>query len=566
VTMAVERCDVLVVGAGPTGLVLAHLLSRYGLSVVVVEQNASTVGEARAVSIDDESLRTVQFLGLADAATKDIASGYGSHYLGPDRKPFLVVQPSRSEYGWPKRNAFRQPLLEQMLAQTLKEWPNVSLHFKTRYISHEDDGKQVRVSLQEEGGALEIMCAYLVGADGGRSAIRKSIGAELSGSSFEERWLIVDIDNTRDPFRETRVFCDLARPCLTLPGPHRTRRYEMRILPHESVTEVENEARTRELLAQFGPDADAPINRICAYTFHARIADRWKLGRVFIAGDAAHLTPPFAGQGMNTGLRDAANLAWKLAAVINGRLGGRILDTYQSERRDHAWAMIRLAMTMGFVMAPRGRVQSMLTRVAFRIASFIPPLRDWLAQMRFKPKPRLQCGFFLRDNRLSAKLGGTMIPQPLVEHEGDLVRLDDVLGSGFVFLCCGAEPAELASRLGTLPERLKARVIGCLPRTLSFARRQLEITIRDQSGEIGELLDEKSAVILLRRPGCGAIDCRHLRARGNSRIYGLIRLGSDRDRDPLLSSAASAAGARAAGAAREVAGARLACRGAVVLR
>ncbi len=493
-----ERCDVLVVGAGPTGLVLAHLLSRYGLSVIVAEQNESTVGEARAVSIDDESLRTIQFLGLSEQVTKDIASGYGSEYLGPNRKRFAVVRPSRSEYGWPKRNAFRQPLLERTLAQALAQRPNVSLRFKTRYLSHVDDGKQVKVSLQAEGGALEIECACLVGADGGRSAIRKSIGAELSGSSFEDRWLIVDIDETRDPFRETRVFCDPARPCLTLPGPHRTRRYEMRMLPHETVAEVEDEKRVRELLAHFGPDADAPINRICAYTFHARIADRWRQGRVFIAGDAAHLTPPFAGQGMNTGLRDAANLAWKLAAVIKGRLGENILDTYQGERRDHAWAMIRLAMTMGFVMAPRGRLQGVLTRAAFHVASLIPPLRDWLAQMRFKPKPRLKQGFFLADNALSAKLGGTMFPQPVVERADALVRLDEVLGPGFAVLCYGAEPADLAAQLRDLPERLDAQIVGCLPRTLAFASKPLDVMIRDQAGEIGALLEEQPAIIVLR--------------------------------------------------------------------
>lgn len=497
-TTANARCDVLVVGAGPTGLVLAHLLSRYGLSIIVAEQNASTVGEARAVSIDDESLRTIQFLGLSEEVGKDIASGYGSEYLGPDRTRFAVVQPSRSEYGWPKRNAFRQPLLERTLAQALAERPNVSLRFKTRYVSHDDNGRQVKVSLQGDGGARDVVCSYLVGADGGRSAIRKSIGAELSGSSFEERWLIVDIDDTRDPFRETRVFCDPARPCLTLPGPHRTRRYEMRMLPHETVAEVEDEKRARELLAQFGPDADAPINRICAYTFHARIADRWSLGRVFIAGDAAHLTPPFAGQGMNTGLRDAANLAWKISAVVDGRLGEKILDTYQGERRDHARSMLRLAMTMGFVMAPHNRIQAALTRAAFRIASFVPPMRDWLAQMRFKPKPRLMQGFFLTDNPLSKKLGGTMYPQPMVEQDGKPVRLDDVIGAGFVCLCYGAEPAALAVQLGSLSDKLGARVVGCLPRTLAFASQPLDTMIRDQTGEIGALLDDTPAVVLLR--------------------------------------------------------------------
>jgi 3-(3-hydroxy-phenyl)propionate hydroxylase len=272
----------------------------------------------------------------------------------------------------------------------------------------------------------------------------------------------------------------------------------MRMQPHETVAQMENETRARQLLAQFGPDADAPINRICAYTFHARIADHWRKGRVFIAGDAAHLTPPFAGQGMNTGVRDACNLAWKLAAVIDGRLGPALLESYRSERRDHAWAMVRLAMTMGFVMAPHGQVQAWLTRAAFRLASFVPPLRDWLAQMRFKPRPRLKNGFFVSDDALSQRLGGTMFSQPLVEHDGALVRMDEVMGGDFAFLCYGAEPADLAAQLGRLPDTLMARIVGCLPRTLAFASRPLDIMIRDQSGEIGALLGGREAVVLLR--------------------------------------------------------------------
>jgi 3-(3-hydroxy-phenyl)propionate hydroxylase len=160
--------------------------------------------------------------------------------------------------------------------------------------------------------------------------------------------------------------------------------------------------------------------------------------------------------------------------------------------------MIRLALTMGFVMAPRGSIQAALTRTAFRMASFIPPLRDWLAQMRFKPKPRLKQGFFVAGNPLSQRLGGTMIPQPMVEQDGALVRLDDVLGPDFAFLCYGAEPSDLASKLGPLPKRLNASLVGCLPRTLSFAARPLDITVRDQSGDIGKMLGQHPAVILLR--------------------------------------------------------------------
>lgn len=504
-----ENCDVVIAGAGPTGLVLAHLLARHGVSVILAEQNAATVNEPRAVSIDDESLRTLQQVGLAEEVLKDCASEYGSEYLGPNRKPFAVVRPSRSEYGWPKRNAFRQPYLERTLAQALiKNDPlignqNVSLRFGTQCVDHDDHGNGVSVTLEDGQGPYRVDCQYFVGADGGRSRVRKAIGATMAGSTFEERWLIVDILDTKDPFRETRVFCDPARPCVCLPGPDRTRRYEIRLRPDETTEAMEQEAEARRLLAEFGVDAEAPIARAKVYTFHARIADVWRKGRVFLAGDAAHLTPPFAGQGMNTGVRDASNLAWKLAAVIGGRLGPGLLDTYQAERRDHAWSMIRLAINMGRVMAPHTRLAGLAIRTLFHLASVVPPARQYLAQMRFKPKPRFTAGFFVANNELSRRLGGTMFPQPMVEQDSVPHRLDDVLGDGFAVLGYGADPAALAQRLGDLPARLGARVVGCLPRILAFAPASLESVqldpmLRDHTGAIGALLGETEAVIVLR--------------------------------------------------------------------
>jgi 3-(3-hydroxy-phenyl)propionate hydroxylase len=493
-----ETCDVVIAGAGPTGLVLAHLLARHGVSVILAEQNQATVSEPRAVSIDDESLRTLQQIGLAEAVLKDCASEYGSEYLGPDRKPFAVVRPSRSEYGWPKRNAFRQPFLERTLAQALQDNQHVSLRFGTQCVDHDDHGAAVSVTLEDGQGPYRVDCQYFVGADGGRSRARKAIGATLAGSTFEERWLIVDILDTKDPFRETRVFCDPARPCVCLPGPDRTRRYEIRLRPDETTEAMEQEAEARRLLAAFGVDADASIARAKVYTFHARIADIWRKGRVFLAGDAAHLTPPFAGQGMNTGVRDASNLAWKLAAAIGGRLGPDLLDTYQAERRDHAWSMIRLAINMGRVMAPHSWLAGLAIRTLFHLAAVVPPARQYLAQMRFKPKPRFTAGFFVADSELSRRLGGTMFPQPMVEQDGVPRRLDDVLGDGFAILCFGADPAAIGQRLGDLPALLGAPVVGCLPRILAFAPTSLDPMLRDHTDTIGALLGDAEAVIVLR--------------------------------------------------------------------
>ncbi len=497
--MQPSHYQVVIAGAGPTGLTLANLLGRFGVPVLLVEQNASTVHEPRAVSIDDESLRTLQFVGLAEEALKDIRSSYGSEYQGPDRKPFAIVRPSRGEYGWPKRNAFRQPLLEACLARALPRAPSVTARFETTVLEHRDEGPRVVVSLQDASGTSEVSCDYFVGADGGRSRTRKEIGASLEGTSFKaESWLVIDLHDTVDPFRDTLVVCDPARPVLSVPGPHGTRRYEMRLKPGETAEEVERPEAVRALLRQYGPDGDAPIDRICVYTFHARIADCWRKGRVFLVGDAAHLTPPFAGQGMNAGLRDATNLAWKLAFLLSGRLGPGLLDSYERERKPHALAMIKLAINMGRVMAPHGRWFAAATRAVFHVIGALPGAREWLAQMRFKPKPQFRDGFFVADGRLAKALAGTMLPQPQVEQEGAAVLLDRALGDGFSFLCYGREPATLAATLGALPERLGASVVGCLPQTYAFAREPLPVTVRDMTGQIGQLLGGQDAIVVLR--------------------------------------------------------------------
>ena len=494
-----ERYQVVVVGAGPTGLTLANMLGKFGVSVLLVEQNASTVNEPRAVSIDDESLRTLQFLGIAEQAMADIRSSYGSEYQGPDRKPFAVVRPSRGEYGWPKRNAFRQPLLEAWLARALERRPTVKRCFETRCLSHRDDGRQVLVTLQDASGTREVTCDYLVGADGGKSRTRKDIGSTMLGTSFrEENWLVLDIRDTVDPFRDTLVVCDPDRPVLSVPGPHGTRRYEMRLRPGETAEQMEREDIVRALLRQYGPDGDSPIDRICVYTFHARIADRWASGRVFLAGDAAHLTPPFAGQGMNAGLRDATNLGWKLAWVLTGKLGAGLLDSYQAEREPHARSMINLAINMGRVMAPHSRWFAAATRALFRAISVSPGAREWLAQMRFKPPPRFERGFFVADSELARKLAGTMLPQPRVENDKGPLLLDDVLGEGFALLCYGREPAVMAEPFAALAQKLQARVVGCLPQTYAFAQRPLDPTVRDMYGTIGAVLGEREAIVALR--------------------------------------------------------------------
>ena len=201
--------------------------------------------------------------------------------------------------------------------------------------------------------------------------------------------------------------------------------------PGESPEDLLAESRVRSVMArQSSEDAGLEITRKVVYQFHARIAARWRTGNIFLAGDAAHLTPPFAGQGMNSGVRDAHNLAWKLALALRGELGEGGLDTYESERKPHAWSLIQMAVTMGRVMMPTSAINALVTQWGMRALSLYPPARDYVMQMKYKPKPRFDDGLIVHG--IGAELCGRMFLQPAVETEDSrLVPLDEMLGSGF---------------------------------------------------------------------------------------------------------------------------------------
>ena len=447
---------VIVVGGGPTGLTTANLLAHYGVRVLLVERNAATVGEPRAVSIDDEALRTVQTFGASDEVLSQVVLGYGSDYYSASGRHFLHVKPSSQEYGFPKRNAFRQPVFEAQLASHLRRQPKADVWFGAELTGLRQDAHEVSIRIRRADGALvEASCAYLVACDGARSFVRDNLRIGLSGSTFRERWLIVDIEQTTDPGGDTKVFCNPTRPCITLPGPNRTRRFEFMLHDGESEAEVTAPETVAGLLRLYGRDDRSPIRRTAVYTFHARVADRWSDGRVFLAGDAAHLSPPFAGQGMNSGIRDAHNLAWKLATVLRGELGPMLLATYEQERRRHAWEMILLAVRMGWVMMPRSRAAAFALQSAFRLLTLYPPARDYFGEMKYRPKPCFNTGFLSREGSRSAadRVIGRLFPQPFVETADGARRLDDVLGDGFCFV---ASPNTPASLLRELPRDLGA--------------------------------------------------------------------------------------------------------------
>ncbi len=496
--------DVIIVGAGPVGLTLANLLGLHGVSTRVLERHADTVGEPRAVSLDDESLRTMQAAGLAREVIADLVLAYGVQYFSWRGKPFASIQPTRQEYGYPKRNAFRQQLLEATLRDGVKRFGSVRLCFHTELLDFTQDDSGVTCRARGPDGAVTTLRArFLAGCDGGRSRTRELCGIKLEGDTYAQRWLIVDLAQRNTPLRHTQTFCDPVRPAIRLPGPQATLRYEFMLHPHEDDAFALDEARFRGWMAErCAQDRDLPLVRKVVYTFHARVAERWREARVFLAGDAAHLTPPFAGQGLNSGLRDAANLAWKLAAVTRWGAPDDLLASYEPERRPHASALIRMALRIGHFMQPRTRLQAALSQGLLRAVCLVPAARDYLLQLRFKPKPELRDGYFDGSGGRGAR--SEMLPQTLMDlPDRSTCRLDELLGPGFAVIGHDS-PALRQQAQAWAPPGVPLRVVALIPADHDFlAAPDTDpdvVLARDGSGALEALLHRLGADALVVRP------------------------------------------------------------------
>jgi 3-(3-hydroxy-phenyl)propionate hydroxylase len=500
---ALTSWDVIVVGAGPVGLTLANLLAMRGVRTLVLERNTSLEPEPRAVTLDDESMRTFQGAGLLDEVMKDLVQGYGVQYFDWRSRPLASILPTRQEYGFPKRNAFRQPLLVTTLLKGLRRFDTVEVRFGHELLSLAQTANEVACTVKTASGTTETIRAHwLVGCDGGRSTVRTLCQVALDGSTFAERWLIVDLAQRTVPLRHTQTYCDPRRPAIRLPGPGGAVRYEFMLRPGDHDDQVLDESTFRRWIAHRVPeDASLPLVRKAIYGFHARVATRWKIGRVLLAGDAAHLTPPFAGQGLNSGIRDATNLAWKLADVLHHRADASLLDTYEVERRPHAAALIQMALKIGAFMQPKSIAGAVLAQTALRLACLIPACRNYILQLKFKPKPRYAAGYFLAS---ATHAGAELLPQPEVQRAGihSGIRLDELLGSGFAVIGFDSPTFRAAARLA-LPAGQTGAVIGLIHRDDDFLSPAIAAgmtVVRDGGGELGRFLADSTAAAVVVRP------------------------------------------------------------------
>jgi len=440
---AVRRVPVVIVGAGPTGITAATLLAEYGVECLILDRWPGLYPQPRAVHLDDEIYRILTRLGIADEFAAISRPTLGLRLLD---NHFNVLaefnrDPARSVHGFPQANMFDQPELEALLRANLKRYPCAELRGDAEVTEVTDDGTRVRITFTDRSdGQVHLVDAdYLLGCDGANSVVRAQIGSTMRDLNFEQRWLVVDVATDADlhQWQGVHQVCDPARAGTYMRIGESRYRWEFQLLAGESAHDFGTLTALRPLITPWTADVtdgELTLLRVAEYTFRAQIADRWHRDNIFILGDAAHLTPPFIGQGMGAGLRDAMNLAWKLAGVRDGTLAADVLDSYEQERKPHTRAMIRLALNIGRAMTGGGRLGNLIRRVVLPWVRLIPGLRDKVVD---STTPPLRRSALVSKSRRPRQLAGTLCPNPRLP---DGQRLDDVLGNGFALVATSRPP------------------------------------------------------------------------------------------------------------------------------
>ncbi len=348
--------DVAIVGYGPVGATLANLLGRLGHRVEVFESTTSVYHLPRAAHFDGEVMRVFQAAGLADAIVPVTAPIAGMHFVNAEGKKLFGYDapPGRGPHGWAVNFMFYQPDLEQALRAGVERLGDVGVHLEHEVDSITSHADHADLMVRDlDGGATRTVSArYVLGCDGARSVTRNAAGIELEDLRFDQPWLVVDTVLTRPvelPAMSIQ-YCDPARPITYVPMGGARRRWEFMLMPGETAESMEDPARVRALLSPWVAADQVEIARAVVYTFHAVIASPWRRGSLFVLGDAAHQMPPFLGQGMCAGIRDAHNLAWKLDLVLTDRAGDELLDTYEAERAPHVRTIITTAVNAGHII------------------------------------------------------------------------------------------------------------------------------------------------------------------------------------------------------------------------
>lgn len=411
-----EETDVLIVGLGPVGAALAVYLGSMGVSAIAIERDTGVYPLPRAAHLDHETMRLLHLAGGAEAVRQASQPLSAYEFRNAAGELLMGFRPEGdlAPTGWPTSSMFHQPTLEHALRARLGEIPCVSARLGHALSTYEESGEGIVATVAGPEGAYEVAARFIVGCDGGNSVVRRVAGIALDDLGFDEPWLVIDTVLKNGVTRLSTIglqHCDPSRPVTSMPMAPGRHRWEFMLMPGETAEEVMGDAKLAAMLAPFADPASLEIERRAVYRFHALVARQWRKGCVLLAGDAAHQMPPFMGQGLCSGVRDAANLAWKIGAVLRGRAGDALLDSYQPEREPHVRMITDIAVMMGKVVCTQNIEEA--------------KARD--AGMLAQPEEARVSPLIGLDGLKSGVLagGGTVFPEP--GHESGK-RLDDAAG------------------------------------------------------------------------------------------------------------------------------------------
>jgi 3-(3-hydroxy-phenyl)propionate hydroxylase len=505
--VAGEVFDVVIVGCGPVGASAANLIGQTGLKTLVIDRALAPYDHPRAVHLDHEIMRIFQGAGLAGQVLPILSTPAGSMQFGADRD---VIRQFRKivitdRLGWASDYFFYQPELEAVLRAELLTRSNVSVSLGMSLVGLERIGDLIELTLEDHEGHRSIARAiYVIGCDGGRSEVRRQLRIDLEDLGFDESWVVVDaLVDGRISFPELKgvpegvdlqdvliMIGDPSRPISIIPGHGRHRRWEFMLLPGETPESASAPEFLQAILAPWTREARFEIKRAAVYRFHGLLANHWRAGNIFLAGDAAHQTPPFFGQGLCHGIRDVANLAWKLRLVKDGIASAELLDSYQTERKPQVRAVIEASIRTGRYFC------TLDTQAAKeRDAS--------MRQVAVKTKPGYVDIIPPLDNGVVAPGGcsgkGVRFIQPRVSSlYGKVSLLDDVTGGGFVLLTLN-EAATISEIAAKTWVRIGGKSFTIRPRGGSIPSLHNGDLI-DMSGELESWLHEHISTAVLLRP------------------------------------------------------------------
>ena len=444
--------DVAIIGYGPAGATLANLLGQYGLSVLVLEREAEIYPLPRAIHFDGEVMRVFETAGLRREVEAISRPGLKGMYFNNAAGETLLIRAGAAEHGphgCANNHYFHQPELEVVLRNGLRRYPQVQVRTRHEVMSIEDgtEHAELQVKNLENGQVHAVQARYVVGCDGARSLARKAIGTSMVDLGLHQPWLVFDVRLKAEVPSlpdHTVQHCDPARPMTYCNVTGNRRRWEIMLMPGDDPEQLVQPETLWQLVSKWITPEQADIERAVIYTFHSVIAETWRKGRVFLAGDSAHQTPPFLGQGMCAAIRDASNLAWKLEAVLRGRAQDALLDSYGSERAPHVHAFIDLAVKLGDIIQTTDPNAARERDAKFKAGQ--PEIFQF-------PAPRLGPGAWRGESAAVAQI----FPQPMLA-DGRL--LDAALGLNFAVI---GEPSVLESVSDETRELWQAQGVVVLP-------------------------------------------------------------------------------------------------------